>query len=134
MVGMAEEKKRLPWRLLACAVALLIAGLTVGFIETIGRQGTIVGRYERIKDGMKLTEVLRILGPPLPDNGTLPQDMGQMQVWAEGPMYVIMAVDDDRGYGKDLIENPPEKGERHVWWHLRRWAEQVCTAIHGPPP
>jgi hypothetical protein len=59
---MAEEKKRFPWWLVATAALLLVAAV-LGFIETVGWRGTIVGRYERIQDGMSEAEALSILGP-----------------------------------------------------------------------
>jgi hypothetical protein len=45
---MAEEKKRFPWWLVACAAGLVLLAAMLGFIETVGRQGTIIGRYERL--------------------------------------------------------------------------------------
>jgi hypothetical protein len=60
---MPDEKKRFPWRLAACAFLLVALAAVLGFIETVGRQGTIVGRYERIRVGMLRTETDSILGP-----------------------------------------------------------------------
>src|SRR5579885_1863223 len=45
---MPEEKKRFPWWLVVCALVCVIGAALLGFIETVGRRGTIVGRYERL--------------------------------------------------------------------------------------
>jgi hypothetical protein len=61
-------KKRFPWRLLACAVVLVLIAAVVGFIETVGREGTIIGRYEQVRDGMSKEQVVAILGPEQPSS------------------------------------------------------------------
>lgn len=45
---MAEPKKRFPYRLLACSAPLIVFAAVMGFIETVGRHGTIIGRYEQV--------------------------------------------------------------------------------------
>jgi hypothetical protein len=59
---MAERKKRFPWWLAACAAALAIVAAVLGFIETVGRQGTIVGRYDRLTKGMSYADIISVLG------------------------------------------------------------------------
>jgi hypothetical protein len=54
MGGMVEKKKRFPWWLFACAALGVLGASLVGFIEIVGREGTIVGRYERVRTGMSV--------------------------------------------------------------------------------
>jgi hypothetical protein len=88
---MAEAQKRFPWRLTACAALSLLSALFVGFIETVGRQVTFIGRYEQIKEGMSLAETVQILGDPesaphAATPGSLPYKVGVLdrrppQLW-----------------------------------------------------
>jgi hypothetical protein len=82
---MAEEKKRFPWWLPACSVLLVIFAVALGFVETVGRQGTIVGRFNRLEMYMSEAEVRAILGPG-DVNGV---DSGwEASFWHEGPVEV----------------------------------------------
>lgn len=45
---MAELHKRFPYRMLAGAVLLVIVAAVLAFVETVGRRGTLVARYERL--------------------------------------------------------------------------------------
>ena len=125
---MPEEKKRFPWWLAAGAVLLAIVAAALGLIETVGREGTIVNRYDRIVEGMPRTEALRILGSPR----AVPC-AGNLAVWKEGPLCVVVEFEDDnRTKAKDLVVLHPEDTDLYISWHFRRWAEQAYTAIHGP--
>ena len=54
--GMADERKRFPWWLIACAALLVPLAAVVGFIETLGRHGSVVQNYELVKEGMSQPE------------------------------------------------------------------------------
>ena len=135
---MSERRKRLPWRLLACAVLLVILAAGIGLIETVGRHGTIVGRFERIQEGMALPEVVAVLGASS-SAVSRPRFWGE---WGEGPVKVTITLSciekhadkaqEDRyphygveGKYLEFQDNPP------VFWWVRRWAEQAYTTIHG---
>jgi hypothetical protein len=130
MGGMVEEKKRLPWRLIVLAVVVLTCALLVGFIETAGRQGTIVGRYEQIENGMPREKILRILG-----DSPFQEACGRWAMWPDGPVVIMVNFKGDRVSDKAVREPVPDEQrmqDLHTWWRARRWAEQAYTAIHGP--
>lgn len=183
---MTKAQKRFSWWLVAYSLLLAICGLLFSLIETVGRQGTIVGRFHRIvcrdlegpsippgmlanniplsvkAEGMTIDEAFRILGTPdychddpvgwahwadhLP-----PQDivwacpyccdtwnLDRMKVarWTEGPVEVTLGFGVDERPGRQVCIVFAKK--LHVTntcfsaWHVRRWAEQAWTAIHGP--
>jgi hypothetical protein len=142
---MAESQKRFPYRLLACSVLLVLLAAVLSFIETVGRRGTLVGRYQQIKDDMSAAQVAHALGvrPQVRSapftNMFLTADME----YVDGPVKVVVRF--------ELIQadhpcDPSELSitDRHLyfgqaegtrlawaWWHMRRWAEQAWMAIHG---
>jgi hypothetical protein len=143
---MPEAKKRFPWWLIVCAALFVLLAAVVGFIETVGRQGTIIGRSERIKPGMPEAEVEKILGPSA--------FFGRYS-WPGTTIEVPVALDRDGPFqvevdfesvhrpfdwkdlhvsGIELEAYPIEKGEYFTlgWFRVRRWAEQAYTAIHRP--
>jgi hypothetical protein len=154
---MAEEKKRFPWRLVVCAAVLVPVAAVLGFIETVGRQGTILGRSEEVKDGMSREQVHRILGTPSISHVDAEWFDGRVIVdtddqWFDGPVSVdvefwknevshrTLLIRSDPDY--DYADNYWNRGPVHhwgpytrthrVWWNIRRWAEQAYTAVHGP--
>jgi hypothetical protein len=142
---MAEEKKRFLWWLWAGAMALAIFAHVFGFIETVGRRGTLGDRYEQIEVGMRYDRVLRILGTP--DGVELGGQFAATAelyypYWREGPDEVSMEVSFNRtvwtghGYRTDTEPRVERKlsriNRRFSPWYIRRWAEQAYTAIHGP--
>ena len=138
---MAEEKKRFPWWLVVCAALLVPLAAVIGLIETVGRQGTVVGRYGRIYEGMLEPETLAVLGPPDITDFACSGPV-QMYCWREGPTIVWVVITEEHLAGWQSDHNRTrrtltfkqltmEKGV-FVLWHLRRWAEQAYTAIHGP--
>jgi hypothetical protein len=143
---MAEEKKPFPWWLVAWVVVLAILGTALGFIETVGRRGTLVGRYERIHEAMAASKALAILGPPDITGSRHPDPAYsgpvQMYCWHEGPAAVWIAIVEDQtiGWREDDGRTPrfvdakrlTMEKDVSVIWHVRRWAEQAYTAIHGP--
>ena len=150
---MAEEKKRFPWWLVVCAAVLLLLGAVVGFIETVGRQGTIVGRYDRLTKGMSYADIISVLGRD-PDEEFL--DAAELEQhgnacpysWREGPAELWIVVEARLIFMRDptdprsviwtverqnLLRKSLYLDCNHLtWWHVRRWAEQAYTAIHGP--
>src|SRR5579885_2286626 len=123
---MPEEKKRLPWWLVACAAVLVPLAAVLGFIETVGRRGTIYGRFNEIGNGMSRADVLRILGPPsyAPDKEGLVWEVGLDHSW-------VQFDGRDRVTSKG-IEGSDLPSAYGVGWFVRRWAEKAFTAIHGP--
>jgi|SRR5579885_1535468 len=126
---MPEEKKRFPWWLLGCAVALVLLAAVVGFIETVGRERTIIGRFDKLEVGMPETKVEAILGrADLEQSGSY---------WHEGPVDVEVVWQtewkDDEPQGRRVARKSyrVESGG-YALWRIRRWAEQAYTAIHGP--
>jgi hypothetical protein len=65
---MEESKKRLPLWMIFLAVLLIVCAPLVGFIETVGRQGTIIGRCAQLRNGMSKEEVITILGHERPSS------------------------------------------------------------------
>ena len=133
---MAEEKKRFPWWWVVCAAILLPLAAALGFIETVGRKGTIVGRWELIagpdegiKKGTSRAETFRVLGEHWREGR-----LGAMGFWNDGPAHVAVSFDgDDRAVLGNLVMLPPYEYKGSLtWWNLRRWAERTYTAIHGP--
>jgi hypothetical protein len=131
---MAQEKKRFRWWLFlcaaVCAVLLVPLAAALGLIETVGRRGTLAGRYERIQEGMSRTDVVRILGQPpiiFQRTDSMPEPA---QHWDEGPVLVAVWFDEKNRVRVKSIGH--FAGEIFVWWHVRRWAEKAYTAIHGP--
>jgi hypothetical protein len=127
---MSEEKKRFPWWLVACAVVLVLLAAVLGFIETVGRQGTLLGRYEHIKERMSRDEARRILGTPSYSNYFSDH-------WEDDHNSVALDFQRNQISSRGIFRAGPMISPR-VWdkydarWHVRRWAEQACTAIHGP--
>ena len=124
---MAEEKKRFPWRLWAGTLVALLLAAVVGFIETVGRRGTVVGRYERIHVGMSRGRVDQILSHDFPT-----ENSGWLEFWNDGPLSLCLTFRDDRVIDKSLESSFTQTTNSRAWWHVRRWAEQAYTAIHGP--
>jgi len=187
---MAEGKKRFRWWLLVGAVLLAIFAAALGLIETVGRRGTIVGRYERLLapsplqwvadrayrrgSDVHVTErqVVDILGPhasrqdavtrlwsgdafpeiakdhfgalpeepqlkgPLPPNprekfgSGIPEPPANILRWEDGPVEVLVSFKHRTGWLEYKVLRL--RSDRFTWWHVRRWAEQAYTAIHGP--
>ena len=131
---MAEEKKRFPWRLVVCAVVLVPLAAALGLFETVGRKGTIIGRYDRVKKGMSWFDVTAILGPAS-DNGLDGNllDLDSYTVcWQEGPATIVVEFDPETVVLHKRIATYPPFTRDHFWWHVHRWAEKAYTAIHGP--
>jgi len=61
---MPEEKKPFPWWLAVSATLLVPLAAALGFIEAVGRQGTLAGRWQHIKEGMSKEEITAIVGAP----------------------------------------------------------------------
>ena len=126
---MAEAKKRFPWWLVVCAALLVPLAAALGLIETVGRRGTLVGRYERLKEGMSKEEIRAILGAPQARLSIAPSEMNAW-VWDDGPAKVSVWLDHhgDVLYSPHLtVENLPP-----TVWRVRRWAERAYSAIHDP--
>jgi hypothetical protein len=130
--GMEEPKKRPRFLVIACAAALVIAAIVLGFIETVGRRGTIVGRSTRVTLGMPLAEVLRIFGPA---ECSAEKEL----IWYESDLGFLVEFDRNNRVSAFFISKfirPWPIPQRQFWektvWHLRRWAEHAWTAIHGP--
>jgi hypothetical protein len=125
---MPDEKNRFPWWLLAVAGLPLAAVL--GFIETVGRQGTLVGRFELVRTGMSFVEVVDALGscPCVLDD--------RDQYWLDDPVDVKLRFEGkwrlDPNDWHVLDKRLRVNGAGSTWWRIRRWAEQAYTAIHGP--
>jgi hypothetical protein len=146
--GMAEAQKRFPWRLLAGAVVLVPLAAVIGLIEAVGRQGTLAGRGERLEEGMSLQEVRSALGIDFDTShqGGHRESDGWVETkeWSEGPAHVITVFRVPEvpgrflsrlGSGNDWKLRSSEvhiDGSASWLWHVRRWAEQAYTAIHGP--
>jgi hypothetical protein len=136
---MAEEKKRFPWWLIVCAVLFVPLAAVFRFIETVGREGTILGRYERVTEGMKYDDAARILGTPDdeglgPSRFLGPASLAHYSHWSEGPSEVWVEVSIGRSFGTECCVRgkASEVSRRFSLWHLRRWAEQAYAALHGP--
>jgi hypothetical protein len=120
---MAEDKQRFPWWPLAGAVVLGTAALLVlGVIETVGRQGTIIGRAEGIKIGM--SRVAQILGVASLNGGS------DWPIWLDDRAVVDVEFDHHDHVSDVRIRD--DAGWLPTRWRLRRWAERACKAIHGP--
>jgi hypothetical protein len=95
----------------------------IGFVEMIGRQGTIESRYDSVKEGMSRDEALRMLGPP--DDFEAPYYR-----WLDGAGYVTVRFDEhDHVAEKEIVFLTRDDT---FWWHSRRLAEEAWTAIHRP--
>jgi hypothetical protein len=155
MGSMTEEKKRFPWRLIGCAVLAVLLAAVVGFIETAGREGTVIGRYERIKrikHGASEAEIVAIMGKDALRSGETADgtDLDTCLERADGlgRIRVTVATKD-----ADIMASPPLAwvtriiephgkafaftelelaGDPPFLWRCRRWAEQAYTTIHGP--
>jgi hypothetical protein len=56
------------------------------------------------------------------------RDPGKDQVIVERPLTVFLNPSTDRVERKEINVD-----HAHLtWWHVRRWAEQAWTAVHGP--
>jgi hypothetical protein len=95
---MSEGKKRFPRWLIICALLLVPFAAVLGLIETVGRQGALVGRYELIKEGMSRAETYRILGRP-PDTTMI---AGLVEVWIDRPFEVYVVIPAD-GRVRDVL-------------------------------
>ena len=127
---MAEEKKRFPWWLVVVAAALVPLAAALGIIETVGRQGTIIGAADRIQAGMSHDRVWSIIGPPV-SSDIENSGWSVTEGWLESPITVQVTFQGGRVSTKDVGKLPSDPGE-HIRWHFRRWAERAYTAIHGP--
>lgn len=129
--GAAEEKK--PWWLVVSAVLLLVAAV-VYFIDTVGRDGTLVGRYDLVRTGMSFAEAKDALGsyPGVLDGKT------HDRYWFDGPAEVRLGFEAMSVWPPDPKDWRVREKRLHVndagsiWWHVRRWAERAYTAIHRP--
>lgn len=149
---MAEARKRVPWWLIVCTAILVPLAAVVGLIETVGRQGTLVGRLEQVPDTRSRGwipehEFLRIMGPPSETSlGTLPRICGATwgvhYRWRDGPASLEVfssRLRSDLGMATEVVATRDFEDEdghialdRHVVvWRIRRWAEDAYTAIHG---
>jgi hypothetical protein len=132
---MAEGQKRFPWWLVACAALLVPPAAVIGFIETVGRQGTTVGRCQRLELGMAEFDALALVGRPADWNFNSPDfGDGACSMWYDGPMdvtvYWTKGEQPERGI-RSIQFDRSQRGP-DPFWHMRRWAEQAYTAIHGP--
>jgi hypothetical protein len=130
---MAEAQKRFSWWLVVAAVLPVFFAAVVGFIETVGRQGTIVARFHRLELNMAEGEARAILGRRedmnIPSIGHNPG----WSIWREGPMdLTIYWIQGPRERHIRSIEFDLSRRAPFLFWRLRRWAEQAYTAIHGP--
>jgi len=80
---MAHERNRFPWWLVACAAILMPLAAVVGLIETVGRQGTLAGRFHLIQQGLREDECLAILGQR--PRTSISLQSGHVCVWQDGP-------------------------------------------------
>jgi hypothetical protein len=151
---MAEPKKRIPHWVLVCSVLLAIVAAVLGFIEAVGRRGTIVGRYHRLAEGNTVTaeEAFRILGKPddyreVPSISTSPvppewrryflaSNRTKLAAWREGPAELVVAFgpidfDHPKTWYATGAKTLRVSGPGFGWWHVRRWAEQTWTLING---
>jgi hypothetical protein len=125
---MVEEKKRFSWRVLASAGLVVVLAALVGFIETVGRQGTIIGRAERLKTGMSRLQVAQILGRADIFRGT------DSPIWLDDRdrlVQVAVRFDvSDRVVSVEIVDDPGWL--RPFRFGIRRWAENAYMNIHGP--
>jgi hypothetical protein len=138
---MAEAKKRFPWRLLACAVPLVPLAAVVVLVETAGRQGTLEGRWEGLREREEISEVdlLRIVGSPLRITPTpIPgAETAQTYVWEDRPAMLAAMVYPSSARPETrtatiMLKFVDTDARPGFTWHFRRRAEQAYTAIHGP--
>jgi hypothetical protein len=128
---MAEEKKRLPYRMLAGVVVLVTIAAVLGFIGTVRWRGTLAGRYQHIKKGMSRDEAHRILGPPDFSFPMREKDPVHEE-WNEGRVAVYLTFQANR-VSDMYIGNTPQEVREHVWWaDLYRSAEEKWRAIRRP--
>jgi hypothetical protein len=136
--GMAEEKKRFGWWLVLCAVLAVLLAAVLGLVETVGRQGTIVGRFQRIEKGMAMPDVVAVLGVSS-STASRPRFWGE---WKEGPVKVTITLSCIETHADKTLDRYPHyavegkylefQANPAAFWWVRRWAEQAYTAIHGP--
>ena len=157
---MSEENKRFPWWWLACAVVLVLLAVALGFVEATGPQGTIVRRYELVKEGMSQPEVRAVIGrsphTTVEHGGVPTQSLSEYEAdpygdhapaiwrryeWEDGPLEVKVWFENRRlpdgslhwgVTGKRFKVNYRDFAWADAPWHLRHLAEQAYTAIHGP--
>lgn len=147
--------------MLAGAVLAVLFAAAIGFIETVGREGTIVGRYERIKHGASEAELVAVMGEEAARRGQMAigTHLDLRLEWADGlgRVYVALATKDAheitffkeyKGGSVVWTSTSIVEPRKHFWtvastklelednptllWRCRRWAEQAYTAIHGP--
>jgi hypothetical protein len=137
-VAVVTSKKRLWYWLIAAAAPFVICALLVTFIAIVGRQGTLVGRYDRVESGMQLADAFATLG-----SGFEYWNDKELH-WSEGPanvtLHVQLQITPPSGAegsepriewlvaGKDLHID----GDGNLWWRIHRLAEQAWARMHGP--
>jgi hypothetical protein len=133
---MPEEKKRFPWWVWAVAALLGIFVVVAGFIETVGRRGTLIVQYDRIQEGMSWDETVRILGrdwyAPLVSISGSP---GKWRCWDDGTVILTITLENDWVRSKSLSDSGymyPGQGHTSSWWRMSRSIAKAYTAIHGP--
>jgi hypothetical protein len=123
---MTDERKRLPWWLMASAVLLVLFAAVLGFVETVGRRGTIMGRIGRVHVGMSRPDVIHIMGAPDADSSS------RAARWHEHTVGWEFQFDgSDRVTKRHIFLFTHGKPSNEVWWHLRLWSERVWMKIHG---
>ena len=120
---------------------IMLMCAAVASILLLGRYGTIIGRYERIEEGMSKEQVLELLGTPT-ETIISERDVGWGEScrWNEGPITVGVFFD---GFlvGPDGVRTPiPGVGGKHyrehnwgnfTFWKLRRASEKVWLRMQG---
>lgn len=128
---MAEAQKRFPWWLLVCSVLLPIFASVMAFVVTVGRQGTLVGKYDQVEVGMPESTARAIVGRPAEVDVPHVGVYEAWSLWREGPgELTIFWMDDEHGRHVWRVSHRVQRG--YKYWHLRRWAEKAWTLIHGP--
>lgn len=117
---MFESAKRFLHSWWTPAIFLLLCGLVAG-LAAIGRRGTLVGRYERITDGIPEADVLATLGPPrttkeadFPDRTLL--DPMPPEIWTMYPEAL-------EWYFQELTKYPLHHGDDPVITRTYTWQE-----------
>ena len=137
-VSLLARRRRAPS---PTSVFIMLNCAAVACIALLGSYGTIMGRYDRIEEGMSREQVLGLLGPPT-ETIITERDVswGQSCRWNEGP--VTIGVDFD-GFvvGPDGVRTPiPGMGGKYhrednwgnfTFWNLRRVSEKVWLGLHG---
>lgn len=129
------------WAPSPAPVFLMLLCAAVACVLLLGSYGTIMGRYDRIEEGMSKEQVLELLGTPT-ETIISERDVswGQSCRWNEGPV-TIGVVFDGPVVGADGVPTriAGVGGKSHfednwgnfTFWNLRRVSEKVWLRMHG---